>query len=99
MPVLEPLTVANQFPDYPLATLPNTRGMRDTSWHYDACPSFRTNDLLVWVDWPNPHDREDPNGDRYVVVCLDKDGQLIDCSVVLTTNDWSLVRTIMGLED
>ncbi|QDP53472.1 MAG: hypothetical protein GOVbin4933_18 [Prokaryotic dsDNA virus sp.] len=88
MPVLEKLTVDNQFPDYPTDTLPCLDGFEDCSWHNDTCPSWYRDNHIVWVDWPDNDDREVPGGGRFVVVPLDKDGGLID-EVTLETDDWN----------
>lgn len=95
MPMLEPLSVSNQFPDYPLPTLPDTSGMRDCSWHNDTCPSFRKGEFIVWVDWPNDADREVPGGHRFIVCRLDDEGCLNDEEPVLETDDWTEVRAIL----
>lgn len=98
MPQLEPLTVRNQFPDYPIDALPDLSGFIDTSWHNDTCPSFRHGHHLVWVDWPDPREREDPEGYRFIICALDKEGRIIDGEPSFQTDDWSEVRAFIGLD-
>lgn len=95
MPRLAPQNIASEFPDYPTASLPDTSGMRDCSWHNDTCPSFRKDDFIVWVDWPNDADRECPGGHRFIVCQLDNEGCLTEDPPVLETDDWAEVRAIL----
>lgn len=52
--------------------------LRDVSWHNDVCPSFGpvpelvdpcgdVHDLRLWVDHPDPDQRESSAGHRYAV--------------------------------
>ena len=95
MPTLEPLTVRNQFPDYPVDALPDLSGFEDTSWHNDTCPSFRRGNFLTWVDWPDPREREDFEGCRFIVCRLDAEGCLDDESTLLETDDWTEVLALV----
>lgn len=66
-----------EFPGYPVATLPPIpEHWEDASWHNDAAPFFIINPSLgIWIDYPEPSQRE--SGDdvcRFCVVRL-KDGQ------------------------
>lgn len=83
-----PMTIHTEFPNYPMASLPNLEGFIDTSWHNDTCPSWRRDNYIVWVDWPNDQDRELPGGGRFIVQPVDEDGCLIE-EVTLETNDWN----------
>ena len=96
MPTLEPFTVRNQFPDYPVDALPDLSGFEDTSWHNDTCPSFRRGNFLTWVDWPDPREREDFEGCRFIVCRLDFDGcLLVGSATLLETDDWTEVLALV----
>jgi len=92
MPVLEPLTVHNQFPGYPVDTLPDLTGLEDCSWHNDICPSWRSDQNIIWIDWPNDDDREHPGGHRFIVVRVDDDGRLTEEDPELETDNWAEVQ-------
>lgn len=93
MPQVEPTSVFNQFPDYPFNDLPLEvlTDFQDTSWHNDTCPSFRKGNVIVWVDWPDPREREDFEGHRFIVCRLDNDGCLTEEEPLLETDDWNAV--------
>ena len=95
MPILEPLTVHNQFPGYPVETLPDLTGMEDCSWHNDTCPSWRVDQQIVWIDWPNRADREDEDGTRFVVQAVDPDGCLSEDEHPFCTDDWADVQAYL----
>ena len=96
MPTLEPLTVRNQFPDYPIISLPDLEGWEDMSWRNDVCPSFWRNDFLVWIDYPDPREREDFEGCRFIVCRLDFDGcLLVGSATLLETDDWTEVLALV----
>lgn len=95
MPVLEPLTVHNQFPGYPVDTLPDLTGLEDCSWHNDTCPSWRSDQHIIWIDWPEPGDRDDPTSTQYVVQRVGPDGCLIEDEHPLCTNDWADVQSYL----
>lgn len=47
-------------------------GLVDLSWHNDACPSFGVDEypddsLRIWVEMPDPIDRESESDGRFVV--------------------------------
>jgi len=50
--------------------------LKDTSWGNDICPSFMTLDekLQLWVDHPDPEQREEPSYPRFGVNLLHADG-------------------------
>lgn len=96
MPQLEPLTVRNQFPDYPTDALPDLSGFIDTSWHNDTCPSFRKGQFLTWIDWPDPREREDFDGCRFIVCRLDEEGCLTEDATALETDDWAEVLSFVN---
>ena len=95
MPTLEPLTVRNQFPDYPIISLPDLEGWEDMSWRNDVCPSFCRNDFLVWIDYPDPRERENFDGCRFIVCGLDAEGCLDYESTLLETDDWTEVLALV----
>ena len=97
MPTLAPVNIASQFPDYPTASLPPLWDWEDVSWHNDVCPSFRKGDLLVWVDWPDPREREDFDGRRFILCRLDDEGCLPpDEAPLLETDNWEEVLALVG---
>lgn len=55
------------FPEMPEAQALLALGWTDTSWHNDACPSFKSPDgmLLIWIEHPEEAQRDCP--DRFVV--------------------------------
>lgn len=55
------------FPEMPEAAALLAQGWTDTSWHNDACPSFKSFDgmLLIWIEHPDESKRD--GGDRFVV--------------------------------
>lgn len=95
MPVCEPLTVHNQFPGYPTSTLPDLTGLKDCSWHNDTCPSWRFGQYLIWIDWPDPRDREDPLGYWFTVVLVDDDENITEGEPALETNNWADVQSYL----
>jgi hypothetical protein len=93
-----PRPIETEFPSYPHATLPDLTGFEDTSWHNDACPSFRKGNYLVWIDWPDDGDREYPGGQQFIVCELDETGCLTGDDPVLETNGWHFVQTFLNGE-
>ena len=90
MPRLAPQNIASEFPDYPKASLPDLWDWEDVSWHNDTCPSFKRGSFLVWVDYPDPREREDYEGYRFILCKLDADGCLpLENATVLETDDWA----------
>lgn len=102
MPTLAPVNIASQFPDYPIASLPAMWDWEDVSWHNDTCPSFRKTTgplgpVLVWVDWPDPREREDFDGRRFILCRLDDEGCLPpDEAPLLETDSWEEVLALVG---
>jgi len=97
MPALFPQTFASEFPDYPIISLPDLEGWEDTSLRNDPCPSFRRNDLLVWIDYPDPREREDFDGCRFILCRLDKKGQLpAEDSTLLETDNWTEIVALVN---
>ena len=95
MPTLAPVNIASQFPDYPIASLPAMWDWEDVSWHNDTCPSFKRGSFLLWVDYPDPRDREDFEGFRFILCRLDEDGRLpLDNATLLETNSWAQIEAL-----
>lgn len=92
MPILKPMSIETEFPDYPRSSLPDLAGFEDTSWRNDTCPSFKKGNHLVWVDWPRDEDRECPGGQRFIVCKLDDEGCLTEDDPVLETDGWHFVQ-------
>lgn len=79
------MTYRTEFPDFPPETMPVIPPhWVDVSWKNDACPSFRViPDLLVWVDYADPSQREHPESNRFSV----QDSHRI----LIETDDWEEV--------
>lgn len=83
MPIIE------EFPDYPTDSLPSIPAdWLGVSWRHDACPSWRTLNLQIYVEWPDPEMRDIP-GPRYRIHELGDDGEFV--AVGLETDDWQSV--------
>ena len=69
--------------------LPDT--FEDYSWHNDACPRFHDimRDLVLWVDYPNPQDREIPENLRYAVCREGDDGSK---EPLIAADAWTVVK-------
>lgn len=77
---------ATEFPNYPANTLPELpKGFEDTSWRKDTCPSACSDTLQLFLDYPNPTDREDPELLRYSLYRITDDG----AEDILDTDNWS----------
>lgn len=65
------------FPDFPADAIPadnRSADWEDVSFRHDLCPAFWSAQVstdgvrvVVWVDYPNPADREDPTLPRFGV--------------------------------
>lgn len=98
--------VFDEFDDYPHDALPPMpQGFEDCSWHNDTCPSitngtFGPDDahdgpaLLVFIDYPNPEQREFPKGKRFTVGRTDQG----DFTTALETDDWADVLALIAKE-
>lgn len=82
-----------EFPDYPVDQFPSPipAGWVDESWHNNVCPSFIATEadgraLTVWIDYPDPAQREFPDSRRFSVSVHDEDGD--DCVNALESDDW-----------
>lgn len=83
----------DEFPTYPRNEMPELPSgaenwdFVDTSWRNNACPSF-TSDKLglhLWIDFPNPDDREHKGVARFILERQDR-GIETGESVVETEN-------------
>ncbi len=68
MPAFPTPLFAREFPDYPAGDMPLLPiGMRDASWHNDSCPSYLGLGVQIFIDYPDPAEREISAGKRFVV--------------------------------
>ena len=82
--------IRTEFPDYDVLTLPAIpTHWKDTSWHNDACPSFETKGLRIFVDYADASQRENESLVRFAV--------LRDDVIVLDTDDWDAVLELVEL--
>jgi hypothetical protein len=96
MALLHPRNVRSEFPDYPFETLPSLWEWADVSWHNDTCPSFKRGFQLVWTDYPDPREREDFGGRRFILCRLDDEGCLpVDGATLIETDDWAEVLALL----
>lgn len=71
-----------EFPDFadvdmPAALFDGT--WADESWHNDVCPSFQRGSVLVYVEHPDPAQREcGPEAPRFSIRKLDAEGCVLD---------------------
>lgn len=73
------------FPDYPAAAMPELPlGWYDASWRQDVCPCYARDDgaVLIWIDYPNPSDREYYNTRRFRVMRFGDD------DIMAETDHW-----------
>ena len=73
-------------------------GWEDSYWHNDACQSvaFEYSEdtrLKVWIDSPDPSEREVDSGGQFIVVFEDDEGEP---DVMLITDDWSAVVALVA---
>lgn len=91
-------TWSTAHPLYQLEWLPAdvlTPAFRDISWHNESCPRFHhiASGWDVFVDWPNPEDRE-TGGKRYSIA------QWVDNGETLSWHDYdSWTEAMDALED
>jgi len=87
--------IAKEFPDYPVASLPEIpAGFVPSHWHNDACPSWGRNDLRLFVDYPDPADRDMDDGTRFSLQRESDAG----VSVIVDTDDWNTVLAFIAAE-
>ncbi len=82
-----------QFPLYPIDGMPAIPGgFSDASWRQDACPCIASDDakLIIWIDWPEPEDRMNPDAKRFKV-CRASDGDLL-----IDSDDWRQILYWLG---
>lgn len=88
------MSARTEFPDYPSERLPPIpEGWTDMSWCNDACPCFGTGDVIVFVDFPEPSEREYPETKRFSVV---SNPESANTEVLLHTDDWAEVLTFVS---
>jgi hypothetical protein len=79
------------FPDYPVAAMPTLPdGWEDVSWRQDVCPCYAraSGNVVIWIDYPDPSDREYHNTKRFRVVAYD------DPDHVDETDSWEMALAI-----
>jgi hypothetical protein len=91
-----------EFPSYPVEAMPAIpKDWLDVSWRNDACPRFVVPHLgvSVWIDWPDPEDRE-AGGERFIVnACDPETHEMPDAPYLLATDDWlRLLGWLVALE-
>jgi hypothetical protein len=85
-----------EFPGFPPGAYPNLpESFEDSSWHNDSCPSMSSGGLglLVYVDYPDPADREDRSLTRYSVIATV--GGEVTYPPVLETDLWADVMDLV----
>ena len=60
-----------EFPHFPELDFKLPEGFEDDSCHQDVCPCFTKGNLRLWVDYPNPQDRETQELKRFSLVLED----------------------------
>jgi hypothetical protein len=66
-----------EFPNYPADQMPQLpEGWTDHSWGNDACPSFvfEAKQIALFVDYPDPKDREFDDLKRFHLFYIAEDG-------------------------
>lgn len=87
--------IAKEFPDYPVASLPEIpAGFVPSHWHNDACPSWSRGDLVLFIDYPNPADRDFDDGTRFSLQRSTGAG----ANVIVDTDDWTTVLAFIAAE-
>jgi hypothetical protein len=90
-------SIAEEFPDFPFESLPPMPpSWEDMSWRNDVSPSFRAytrNDghcIRVWIDLPDPDERE-LCVKRYAAGWCDAEGSADTDHPFIESDDWDLV--------
>lgn len=81
------MTYAKAFPTFPADAMPALpAGFYDDSYCQDVCPRYTSDDdrVSIWIDFPNPDDREYCLMRRYRVTLAS-----IDDDIVFETDDWA----------
>lgn len=81
------MSFAAAFPTFPADAMPALpAGFSDASYRNDVCPRYTSNDdrVSIWIDFPNPDDREYCLMHQYRVTLAD-----LDDDIVLETDDWA----------
>lgn len=91
------MSFREEFPDYPVDAFPPMPAFFiDTSWHNDACPSIASEaGLSIWIDYPDPEQREMPDTKRFSVSATDADGAVVG-EPLLETDEWSDVVAFLA---
>lgn len=94
---LTPMSFRTEFPDYPADQMPTIpEGFADCSWHNDGCPYFWNEEkrLGLFVDYPDPSDRETPETSRFMLLRTDSDGG--PGAMVEDSDDWDAITAAIA---
>lgn len=83
-----------EFPGFDMPAIKFPEGFEDTSYRNDACPSFTRGPICIWIDWEDAHEREDPDGKRFVITRRHEDHS--DDHVIMETDSWADVLMVVG---
>lgn len=63
-------TIKTEFPRYPKLDVTLPAGFVDDCWINETCPGFFNAELSLrlWIDYPNPEDREDDGWQRFTLI-------------------------------
>jgi len=88
--------IAKEFPDYPVASLPEIpAGFEPSHWHNDACPSWTRGDLALFIDYPRDVVRNEFDTPRFSLQRANDDG----ADVILDTDKWSEIVEAIAAQD
>ena len=83
------MTYQNEFPDFGTLDVTLPEGFIDTSWHNDVSPSFTRDNLLIWIDYKEPSDREFPETKRFTLCLLDPEGEYE--KTLAHSDNWNII--------
>jgi hypothetical protein len=85
------------FPSYPVHAYPPVpRHWEDASWRNDGCPSVDgPYGFKVWINWPDPSHREDPEQKRFMV----EDTSDPDSPIVFQSDSWGEIMSYIDEAD
>jgi hypothetical protein len=96
-------TYLNQFTTGPMPEAEEliSQGWRDESWGNDSCATFVSPDetLRVWIEHPDPKQRESYGQVRFAVEAGDFNPQThmpsFEMTMLYEGNEWSMVKTVI----
>lgn len=91
LPFLPVLT--SHFPRYPLASIPShvVRDWTDDSYRHDVCPSFTFGRFRLFVDHPDPAQREEPHSKRFSLTTNDDLGVYTEGAVAAEAEEFAAI--------